>query len=198
MWMGRVVLAAMVEDTCVGAGLSCCCVFCRATLALSFSGATRGLCISRSTVSRYVRRLRRSLRLGLFMHSQGKMALAGRNRLLLRGVRPTVRTILRKRTLLREILRLRDNVLAVTTKSSITARFLLPCLRGFRTLCPSVEVRVTGSCSSRLLSLMGRKGTSLTFIGLPTGSRRLYVAPYFSVSSVFIYNRRCRTGTSCD
>ncbi len=110
---------------------------------LSFTKAAEELNVTQTAISHQIKRLEEELGLRLFVRQNRALTLTNEGREYLPGIRAAFQDL----RLATERLKRRENenVLIVSTLTSLAAKWLMPRLSKFQELHPSIDVRVTTS-----------------------------------------------------
>ena len=110
---------------------------------LSFTKAAEELNVTQTAISHQIKRLEEELGLRLFIRQNRALTLTNEGREYLPGIRAAFQDL----RLATERLKRRENenVLTVSTLTSLAAKWLMPRLSKFQELHPSIDVRVTTS-----------------------------------------------------
>lgn len=142
-------------------------VFYYVASSLSFSEASKKLFISQSAVSQSVKTLERKLEQSLFIRSTKKVQLTPAGELLLKHIEPAVNLIQRGENQLLDSSTLGLGQLHIGASDTICRYFLVPYLKQFHTLFPTVPIKVTNAASLNCADLLSQGKVDLIVTNHP-------------------------------
>lgn len=142
-------------------------VFYYVAVSLSFSEASKHLFISQSAVSQSIKVLEKKLGISLFIRSTKKVQLTPEGETLLRHIEPAMNLIKRGENQLMEASNLGGGQLRIGASDTICRYYLIPYLKHFHTLYPSVHIKVTNQTSIKCVDLLESGQVDLIITNYP-------------------------------
>ena len=163
-------------------------VFYYVASSLSFSEASKKLFISQSAVSQSIKTLERKLEQSLFIRSTKKVQLTPAGELLLKHIEPAVNLIQRGENQLLDSSTLGLGQLHIGASDTICRYFLVPYLKQFHTLFPTVPIKVTNAASLNCADLLSQGKVDLIVTNHPNSR----------INSAFIQKKTAKLEKYCD
>lgn len=145
-------------------------VFYYVAASLSFSEASKQLYISQSAVSQSIKTLEKKLEQPLFIRSTKKVQLTPAGKLLLKHIEPAMNLIQRGESQLLESGTLGLGQLHIGASDTICRYFLVPYLKQFHKLFPSVPIKVTNATSLGCVELLEQGKADLIITNFPNSN----------------------------
>lgn len=168
-------------------------VFYYVATTLSFSEASKHLFISQSAVSQSIKTLEKKLGQTLFVRSTKKVQLTPAGQILLKHVEPAINLICRGESQLSDIQSSGLGQLHIGATDTICRYLLVPYLKQFHALFPSVPIKVTNASSLTCADLLEQGKVDLIVTNEPNSRlNHAYVQKTMAVfHDVFIANPSC-------
>ncbi len=145
-------------------------VFYYVASSLSFSEASKQLFISQSAVSQSIKTLEKKLEQPLFIRSTKKVQLTPAGKLLLKHIEPAMNLIQRGENQLMDIGTLGLGQLHIAASDTICRYFLVPYLKQFHQMFPSVPIKVTNAPSLSCVELLDQGKVDLIITNFPNSN----------------------------
>ena len=129
-------------------------VFYHVAVTLSFSEASKQLFISQSAVSQSIKALEKKLGQPLFVRSTKKVQLSPAGQILLKHIEPAINLIHRGENQLSDIKNSGLGQLHIGATDTICRYLLVPFLKQFHAVFPSVPIKVTNASSLACADLL--------------------------------------------
>ena len=165
-------------------------VFYYVATSLSFSEASKKLYISQSAVSQSIKTLEKKLGQTLFIRSTKRVQLTPAGSLLLKHVEPAMNLISRGESQLLDSGTLGLGQLHIGASDTICRYFLVPYLKQFHKMFPTVPIKVTNATSIQCVELLDQRKVDLIVTNFPnTHLNHAYIQKTVcNFSDVFIAN----------
>ena len=167
-------------------------VFYHVAITLSFSEASKQLCISQSAVSQSIKVLEKKLNQKLFIRSTKRVQLTPEGEILFKHIEPAMNLIKQGENQLLEAHTLNGGQLRIGASDTICRYYLVPYLNKFHKQFPHVHIKVTNQTSIACASLLEHGQVDFIVVNYPNSALSSTHIPRVinEFHDVFVANRQ--------